>query len=45
MNRPRDSIREGGQTMILFTDDPMIACRLDQTFDASHLLERSDQPL
>jgi ABC-type lipoprotein export system ATPase subunit len=37
--------KEGGQTMILFTDDPSIAGRLDQTFDASHLLERSDLPL
>jgi ABC-type lipoprotein export system ATPase subunit len=40
-----DMAREGGQTMILFTDDPTIARRLDQTFDASHLLQRSDLPL
>jgi putative ABC transport system ATP-binding protein len=39
-----ETTREGGQTLVLFTDDPAIAGRFETRFDASHLLVRSDFP-
>jgi putative ABC transport system ATP-binding protein len=39
----REMAREGGQTVVLFTNDRALAGRLDPVVDASQLIERSDQ--